>query len=101
MPSLAFRTTMTAAADEVIHIEIYSVADDGATTVLLPGDNPVDWAGLLDSTTVTSDSLGYNFSSTGPATNVVTATIGQASASFTLRWTPRALRFTAAAVLPG
>jgi hypothetical protein len=92
---------MTASADETIHIEIFLVGDDGTTTALAPGDNPVDWSGLLDSTTVTSDSLGYNFSSTGPATNVVTATIGQASASFTLTWVKRSLRFTAAAVPPG
>jgi hypothetical protein len=92
---------MTAPVDEEIHVEVYSVDDDGNTTALVPGLNPVDWSDLADTTTVTPDSTGYNFTSTVVGYDVVTATIGQASATFTLRWVPRSLRFTASSVLPG
>jgi hypothetical protein len=87
--------------DESIHVEVYSVDDDGNTTALTPGSNPVDWSDLADTTHVSADSLGYNFTSTVIGYDVVTATIGQASATFTLRWVPRTLKFTAAAVPPG
>jgi hypothetical protein len=86
---------MTAALDEAIHIEVFSIDDDGASTALVPADDPVDWSDLSDTTTVEPDSTGYNFTSSVAGYDIVTATIGQASANFTLKWTARTLKFTA------
>lgn len=93
----AFRGTMTAPVDEQIHIEVYSVGDDGTETLLVPADDPVDWDGLLDTTSMEPDDTGYNFTSSVAGTDAVTATLGQASASFTLKWISRTLKFTAEA----
>lgn len=95
MPALAFRAAMTAPVDEQIHVEVYSVDDDGVSTLLVPADDQVEWTGLLESTEVEADETGYNFTSSVVGYNAVIATIGQAAASFTLRWTARTLKFTA------
>lgn len=90
MPSLTLRTTMTDTLGESIHITVY----DEDENELDPVTSPVTWSGLLDTTTVEADSIGYNFTSTVAGSDVVTAARGLATASFTLTWTAKPLKFT-------
>ena len=91
MPSLVSRSSMTAALSEAIHVEIYD--EDGE--LLDPLTAPADWSDLADTTDVTTDDTGYLFTSTVVGFDVVTATIGDAVGSFTLRWVAGKLRFSA------
>lgn len=90
MPSLTYRSTMTAELGTDIHVTVYD--EDG--TRLDPGTDPVDWSDLADTTTVTPGSTDYAFSSTATGYDTVTATMGEATATFTLHWTPKILKFT-------
>ena len=90
MPSLSYRTSMTAGAGEAIHVTVYD--QDGVP--LDPATDPVDWTDLADTTTVTPDATGYLFESAIIGSDVVTGTWGVATGSFTLTWTNRPLRFS-------
>ena len=90
MPSLSYRTSMTAPAGAEIHVSVYD--EDGM--LLDPATDPVDWSDLSDTTTVTTDATGYNFTSTVIGSDVVTGTWGVATGSFTLTWTVKPLRFS-------
>jgi hypothetical protein len=90
MASLTTRISMTDELGVSIHVTVY----DEDLNELDPVISPVTWSGLLDTTTVEADSTGYNFSSTVAGSDVVTATRGLATATFTLTWTAKPLRFS-------